>query len=104
MNLGASPQPGSLSRQRVLDEIRRALSKLGAAHVEKFEEGARLNQELYLDSVLMLQLFLHLELELGCDVPESALTEPLPTVAALADFVLGLPLRVPRPERQDACR
>jgi acyl carrier protein len=68
------------------------------AHMDGFGLEARLNEDLYLDSVLILQIFLNLELEYDLSVPEEAigrqdieivadlvaLYEPKPAVPAFA--------------------
>jgi acyl carrier protein len=67
----------------VLDE------KMGLPHLAHFSEDARLNEQLCLDSVLLLQLIVHLELEHGLVLPEEAvLQKQLGTVGSLADFLL----------------
>ncbi len=58
--------------------------------IDAFSESARLNQDLYLDSVLVLELILALETELGLDIPDEALTQDdFDTVTSLADFLLS---------------
>jgi acyl carrier protein len=53
-------------------------------HVNDFGLQARLNEDLYLDSVLILQIFLNLELEYGLSVPEEAIArQDIETVADL---------------------
>ncbi len=64
--------------------------QLNIPQIEAFSENARLNEDLYLDSVLLLQLLLNLEIELGIDVPDSALNnDDFETVSSLADFMLS---------------
>ncbi|MGF1699173.1 DUF6005 family protein [Photobacterium makurazakiensis] len=59
--------------------------------LDAFHEHARLNEDLYLDSVLVLQLMLHLELDLGVKVPDENLSKKdYETVASLASFIVGL--------------
>ncbi len=63
--------------------------QLNISQIDAFSEDARLNEDLYLDSVLILQLLLNLEIELGIDVPDSALSnDDFATVSSLADFML----------------
>jgi acyl carrier protein len=67
----------------VLDE------KMALPHLAHFSEEARLNEQLCLDSVLILQLLVHLELEHGLVLPEDAVVQKqLGTVGSLADFLL----------------
>ncbi|MFQ3787684.1 phosphopantetheine-binding protein [Halomonas sp. A29] len=42
------------------------------ADLSRFARDARLNEDLALDSIMLLQLFVHLELEHGLTVPEDA--------------------------------
>ncbi|MDO9417891.1 DUF6005 family protein [Pararhizobium sp.] len=54
-------------------------------HIQGFGPEARLNQDLYLDSVLILEIFLNLELEYGLPMPETAISrQDVSTVADLA--------------------
>lgn len=82
----------SLSRQELVARIRDVIEgKLGLPHYPEYGEDSRLNEELRLDSVLILQLFVHLELDFGFEIPEQELTEQhLGTVGTLASFVLNL--------------
>jgi acyl carrier protein len=67
---------------QVLREIM-TIPQIGA-----FNEKARLNEDLYLDSVLVLELILNLETELGLDIPDEALTkDEFDTVTSLAAFL-----------------
>lgn len=54
-------------------------------HLDGFGPDARLNEDLYLDSVLILQIFLNLELEYGLSVPEEAIARQ--DVQTVADLV-----------------
>jgi len=68
----------------ILDE------KMALPHIAHFSEDARLNEQLCLDSVLILQLLVHLELEHGLALPEEAVMQKqVGTVGSLADFLLG---------------
>lgn len=75
------------------DEAMRAIynilkEKMNIATLSLFGESARLNEDLYLDSVMVLQLILHLELDLGIDIPDDILKpNDFHTVASLADFL-----------------
>ncbi|EWH00381.1 phosphopantetheine-binding protein [Halomonas sp. BC04] len=53
----------------IADVLRRHLPQ---AELERFSPEARLNEDLALDSIMLLQLFVHLELEYGLAVPEDA--------------------------------
>lgn len=54
-------------------------------HLDGFGPDARLNEDLYLDSVQLLQLILSLELTHGVSVPEAAINRlDVSTVADLA--------------------
>jgi acyl carrier protein len=79
-----------MSRSELIAAIRLVLSeRMALPHMAHFSEDARLNEQLCLDSVLVLQLLVHLELEHGLVLPEEAvLQKQLGTVGALADFLL----------------
>lgn len=81
-----------MSREDVIEDIRQVLvNSMQLPHVANFHPAARLNQDLYLDSVLFLQLLLSLELEKGYYIPDEALSgEAFETVATLADLLLKL--------------
>ena len=49
--------------------------KMAAPYVSAFSPYARLNEDLYLDSVMVLQLLLHLELDHGFVIPDEALAK-----------------------------
>lgn len=61
-----------MTREEILDAIRTTLADhLRAPRVDAFAPEARLNEDLHLDSIQMLQLFLHLELAYGLAAPEA---------------------------------
>lgn len=61
------------------------------AYLSVFSPFSRLNEDLYLDSVMILQLLLHLELEHGFIIPDEALAkEDFETVDTLAAFLGSL--------------
>lgn len=77
-------------------------------HLELFGPEARLNEDLYLDSILMLHLFLNLELRHGLAAPEEAIVrQDLATVGDLARLFLRLqdgseaPKAAPEPDESD---
>lgn len=64
--------------------------KMHMPAMDQFHEEARLNEDLYLDSILMLQLIIHLELDYGLDIPDEAIVpKHFKTVGTLADFLLA---------------
>jgi acyl carrier protein len=80
-----------MNRKMIIQAIFRALQgPLNCPQLSAFHEHARLNEDLYLDSVLLLQLLLTLEIVLGIDIPDSALSnEDFITVSSLTDFLLN---------------
>lgn len=82
-----------MNKSELIHEIRIILEeKLCIPQIAAFSPEAKLNQDLYLDSVLVLQLILQLETDFGFSVPDSALTkDDFDTVSSLADFLLGVP-------------
>jgi acyl carrier protein len=88
-----------MTKPELIQKIRFVLERrLAVPHLAESCDDAKLNQELYLDSVLLLQLFLHLELDFGLKIEEEALMQTqFETVGALADYLLGfITLNVPR--------
>lgn len=80
-----------MDKNKIIAAIRQVLQdELQCQHLQHFSDSARLNEDLYLDSVLVMQLLLHLELSLGIPVPDSALSkEDFATVDSLARFLLS---------------
>jgi acyl carrier protein len=67
-------------------------------HLDRFGPAARLNEDLYLDSVQVLQLVLSLEMSLGLSIPEEAIAgRDLSTVADLAGLLAREPASAPAP-------
>ncbi|MCK3777079.1 DUF6005 family protein [Ensifer sesbaniae] len=63
--------------------------KMAHGHMEGFGPDARLNEDLYLDSVLILEIFLNLELEYGLSVPEEAIAkQEIETISDLVSLYL----------------
>lgn len=63
----------SLTDGALMDAIAATLrAHLPNADLSRFDRDARLNEDLALDSIMLLQLFVHLELEHGLAVPEDA--------------------------------
>ena len=56
--------------------------------LSSFNEDARLNEDLYMDSIMVLQLILHIELDLGIAIPDEVLVpKDFKTVGTLASFL-----------------
>jgi petrobactin synthase len=74
-----------MTRDEIMATVHTVLKdRMGHPHLAGFALDARLNEDLCLDSVLMLQLFLDLELEYGLSVPEEVIRrQDLATVADL---------------------
>lgn len=67
-------------------------------HMQEFGPEARLNEDLYLDSVLILQIFLNLELEYGLAMPEEAIArQDVQTVEDFVGLYLPKPSALPVP-------
>lgn len=75
-----------MSEADIIAAIRAVLDQhMNHPHLAGFAPEARLNEDLYLDSVLILQIFLNLELEFGLDVSEELISrQDIATVADLA--------------------
>ncbi|MBM6618936.1 petrobactin biosynthesis protein AsbD [Bacillus suaedaesalsae] len=78
-----------MNRQEINDVIYEILqTELNIETLSLYSEQARLNQDLYLDSVMILQLILLLELKLGVTIPDHTLNpKDFETVASLIDFI-----------------
>lgn len=75
-----------MTSEETLEAIHTVLSDhMMHPHLDGFGPEARLNEDLYLDSVLILQIFLNLELEYGLSVPEEAIARQ--DVQTVADLV-----------------
>lgn len=75
-----------MTRDAIIDAIRTLLrDKLDNQHLDAFAPTARLNEDLYIDSILLLNLLLGLELDYGLSAPDDLVsTQELTTVADLA--------------------
>jgi aryl carrier protein AsbD len=78
-----------MTRQEILTIIHDILKhQLELPTMSSFHEEARLNEDLYLDSIMVLQLILHLELDLGFNIPDEVLVpKDFHTVSSLASFL-----------------
>lgn len=75
-----------MTNTEILAAIQTVLTEqMAHAHMDGFGPEARLNEDLYLDSVLILQIFLNLELEYGLSVPEEAIAKQ--DIETIADLV-----------------
>ncbi|HYD67942.1 DUF6005 family protein [Azospirillum sp.] len=76
----------AITRDAIIAAIHTVLrDHLNSPHLDRFAPTARLNEDLYLDSVLMMELLLQLELSFQLSVPEEAFAGRAPsTVADLA--------------------
>jgi aryl carrier protein AsbD len=78
-----------MTKQEILTSIHGIMKhQLQLPAIAAFHEDARLNEDLYMDSILTLQLILHLEVDLGFDIPDSMLVpKDFRTVGSLASFL-----------------
>jgi len=79
-----------MSRDEIFAAIQTLLTEqMAHPHMQGFAPEARLNEDLYLDSVLILQILLNLELEYNLAMPEEAIaSQDLETVADLVGLYL----------------
>ncbi|MDM5154529.1 petrobactin biosynthesis protein AsbD [Bacillus sp. DX1.1] len=70
--------------------------KIELKNITHLEETMRLNQDLYIDSVMMLQLIVYIEMDLGLCVPDDEVDpKAFATVGSLLDFMGNLqPLQI----------
>ncbi|TIN17864.1 MAG: phosphopantetheine-binding protein, partial [Mesorhizobium sp.] len=80
-----------MTYDQILDAMGTILrDKLDNQHMDSFAPQARLNEDLYLDSVLILELMLALELDHGVALPEEVISrQDLDTVDDLARLFLN---------------
>ena len=80
-----------MTRAELISHIHDILKdKLELQTMSSFHEEARLNEDLYMDSIIVLELILHLELDLGLKIPDEALIpKDFRTVGSLASFLEG---------------
>ena len=77
-----------MTRQQLIKSIYDILeNSLELQTLSSFNEDARLNEDLYMDSIMVLQLILHIELDLGISIPDEVLVpKDFKTVGTLASF------------------
>ncbi len=80
-----------MQKTTIIEAIKRVLiDEIPTANMAAFDEKARLNQDLYLDSVLIMQLLISLETQLSIEVPDEALNaSDFETINSLASFLSG---------------
>lgn len=80
-----------MTRQEITAAIRQVLDeRMNSRHLDGFSPQSRLNSDLYLDSVLVLDLLLHLELDHGIAAPEEAIAATaIETVNDLVELLAG---------------
>jgi aryl carrier protein AsbD len=78
-----------MTRKEIIANIYNILEQqLELPTMSAFHEGARLNEDLYMDSIMVLQLILHIELNLGIKIPDEILVpKDFRTVGSLASFL-----------------
>ncbi|PCD84979.1 petrobactin biosynthesis protein AsbD [Lysinibacillus fusiformis] len=78
-----------MTRQQLIKSIYDIMeNSLELQTLSSFNEDARLNEDLYMDSIMVLQLILHIELELGIAIPDEVLVpKDFKTVGTLANFL-----------------
>ncbi|MBO0587193.1 petrobactin biosynthesis protein AsbD [Sporosarcina sp. E16_8] len=78
-----------MTREQLIKSIYDILEKsLELQTLSSFNEDARLNEDLYMDSIMVLQLILHLELDLGISIPDEILVpKDFKTIGTLVSFL-----------------
>ncbi|MFA1737868.1 petrobactin biosynthesis protein AsbD [Lysinibacillus fusiformis] len=78
-----------MTRQQLIKGIYDIMeNSLELQTLSSFNEDARLNEDLYMDSIMVLQLILHIELDLGIAIPDEVLVpKDFKTVGTLANFL-----------------
>ncbi|WP_444997299.1 DUF6005 family protein [Aliikangiella sp. IMCC44359] len=80
-----------MQKTEIINAIHNVLTnEINTANIAAFHPHAKLNEDLYLDSVLVLQLLISLEVKLAINVPDDALNlKDFETVDSLSEFLLG---------------
>ncbi|MCT6924206.1 MULTISPECIES: petrobactin biosynthesis protein AsbD [Bacillales] len=78
-----------MTRQQLIEGIYTIMkNSLELPTLSSFHEDARLNEDLYMDSIMVLQLILHIELDLGISIPDEILVpKDFKTVGTLVSFL-----------------
>ncbi|MEK5486419.1 petrobactin biosynthesis protein AsbD [Lysinibacillus sp. FSL M8-0355] len=78
-----------MTRQQLIQSIYDIMeNSLELPTLSSFNEDARLNEDLYMDSIMVLQLILHIELDLGIAIPDEVLVpKDFKTVGTLVSFL-----------------
>lgn len=78
-----------MTRQQLIKSIYDIMeNSLELQTLSSFNEDARLNEDLYMDSIMVLQLILHLEMDLGIAIPDEVLVpKDFKTVGTLVNFL-----------------
>jgi len=78
-----------MTRQQLIKSIYDIMeNSLELQTLSSFNEDARLNEDLYMDSIMVLQLILHIELDLGIPIPDEVLVpKDFKTVGTLVSFL-----------------
>lgn len=80
----------TMQKDTLIEAIKQILiSDIPTANISAFSPTARLNQDLYLDSVLVMQLLISLELKLSIQVPDESLNaHDFETIDSLSESLL----------------
>lgn len=78
-----------MKREKMIEMIYHILkNKLELPTMAAFHEEARLNEDLYMDSVMILELILYIELDFGIKVPDEMLVpKDFQTVYTVIEFI-----------------
>ncbi|KEK09198.1 acyl carrier protein [Lysinibacillus sphaericus] len=78
-----------MTRQQLIKSIYDIMeNSLELQTLSSFNEDARLNEDLYMDSIMVLQLILHIEMDLGIAIPDDVLVpKDFKTVGTLVNFL-----------------
>jgi len=78
-----------MRRETLKNEVLKIMKeKMELKNVTHLEETMRLNQDLYIDSVMMLQLIVYIEMDVKLSVPEDEVDpKAFLTVGSLLDFM-----------------
>lgn len=80
-----------LNREMLRDKLAQLVNKKFRISVEQLEDSMRLNEDLRIDSIMIVQLIVYIELEMKLSVPDEMIDpRAFFTIGSLLEFMQGL--------------
>ena len=80
---------GNLTREQVLDDVRRIIAEQSEAPIERIDEDAHLVNDLGCDSLDVIEIAMEIEEQFAIDVPDDT-AEKAETVGKIVDRIFEL--------------